>query len=117
MNVTMVSITVNRALKVMPPLVLLLLLVAMPGYSQISFNAQEKHGREMRKSLKEASKADIAYKETHLNPNAYTFKKGTAARKRIRKDELANYQFNERGKPIRWYHFLKKKRKQEQKKD
>ncbi|MFD3003747.1 hypothetical protein ACFS7Z_25550 [Pontibacter toksunensis] len=99
------------------PLVLLILLVAMPGYGQISFNAQEKHGREVRKSLRDAAKADIAYKETHLNTNAYTFKKGTAARKRIRKDELASYHFNERGKPIRWYHFLKKKRKQEQKKD
>lgn len=117
MEVMTVSVNVKKAVKVIPPLVLLLLLVALPGYGQISFKMQEKHGREMRKSLKEAAKTDIVYKETHLNTNAYTFRKGTAVRNRAKKDELASYQFNERGKPIRWYHFLKKKRKQEKKKD
>ncbi|WP_162054466.1 hypothetical protein [Pontibacter pamirensis] len=117
MKEMMVSTAVKKALKVILPLVLLLLFGALPGYAQISFKAHENHGREVRKSLKEAAKADLAYKETHLNTNTYTFRKGTAARKRAKKDELASYQFNERGKPIRWYHFLKKKRKQERKKD
>ena len=117
MKVIMVRTAMNKAFKFILPLVLLLLLGALPGYGQISFKAHENHGREVRKSVKEAAKADLAYKETHLNTNAYTFRKGTAARGRAKKDELASYQFNERGKPMRWYHFLKKKRKQESKKD
>lgn len=111
-------VKVSKAMKVMLPLVLLLLFGALPGYGQISHKAQEKHAREMRKSLKEAAKADLAYKETHLNINAYTFKKGAAARRRLKKDERASYQFNERGEPLKWYHFLKKRKyKQEKEKN
>ncbi|GAB3525732.1 hypothetical protein GCM10027443_00060 [Pontibacter brevis] len=117
MDVKTVCIDVKKAMKYSLPLVLLLLLVALPGYGQISFKTHDNHGREVRKSLKEAAKVDPAYKETHLNTNAYSFRKGTAARRRAKKDELASYKFNERGKPMRWYHFLKKKRKQERKKD
>ncbi|RDV11533.1 hypothetical protein DXT99_24320 [Pontibacter diazotrophicus] len=118
MEVRTVRSDAKKAVKVMLPLVLLLLFGALPGYGQISHKAQEKHGREMRKSLKEAAKADIAYKESHLNTNAYTFRKGAAARRQIKQDERASYQFNERGKPMRWFHFLKKKKyKREQKKN
>ena len=93
---------------------LLLLLVALPGYGQISFKAQEKHDREMRKSLREAEQADLAFKDTHLNTKAYTFRKGVAARKRLKQEERSSYQFSEKGKPVRWTKiFRKRKHKRE----
>ena len=92
----------------------LLLFLALPGYAQISFTAHERHEREMRKSLKEAEKADPVYKETHLNTNAYTFRKGAAARKRLKQDERSVYKFNDSGKPMkRAWIFKKRKHKRE----
>ena len=112
------NIHVSKTMKVTLCLALLLLIGAMPGYAQISFKAHEKHGQEMRKSLKEAEQVELAYKETHLNTSAYTFKKGAVARKRTKKDERTSYLFNERGKPVKWFHFLKKnKYKREKKKE
>ena len=110
------KVKVGGAIKALLPLVLLLLLGNIPGYGQISHKAQERHDREMRKALREAARADHTYKETHLNTNAYTYRKGTVARKRIKKDERASYQFNERGRPMKWYHFLKKKKYRQEKK-
>ena len=111
-------IYISRAVKAAVGLTLpLLLLAALPGYGQISFDAHEKHGQEMRKSLKEAGQTDLAYKETHLNTNAYTFRKGAAARKRLKQEERASYQFNENGKPVKWKKFFKmRKHKREKKK-
>lgn len=92
----------------------LLLFLALPGHAQISFTAHERHEREMRKSLKEAEKADPVYKETHLNTNAYTFRKGEAARKRLKQDERSVYKFNDSGKPVkRAWIFKKRKHKRE----
>ncbi|WP_458988075.1 hypothetical protein [Pontibacter sp. CAU 1760] len=84
------------------------LLLAVPGYGQISF--QEQHGQQMRKSLKEAERADPAYKDTHLNTSAYTFRKGAAARKRLKQQKRASYQFNEQGKPVRRFPLFRKKK-------
>ncbi|WP_018476120.1 hypothetical protein [Pontibacter roseus] len=58
----------------------LLLAIASPAMGQISFKTVDKHEQLKRKSLKEASKADASYKDTHLNMDAYTFKKGAAAK-------------------------------------
>ena len=95
---------------------LMLLLVALPGYGQISFKAHERHEREMRKSLKEAEQADLAYKDTHLNTNAYSFKKGVAARKRLKQQERSGYQFNENGKPVKWTKIFRKRKHKREKK-
>ena len=94
----------------------LFLFLASPSYGQISFKAHERHEREMRKSLKEAEKADPVYKETHLNTNAYTFRKGAAARKRLKQDERSVYKFNDSGKPVtRAWIFKKRKHNREKK--
>ncbi|MCJ8166083.1 hypothetical protein MKJ04_14645 [Pontibacter sp. E15-1] len=94
----------------------LLLLAALPGYGQISFDAREKHEQKMRKSLKEAEQVEYTYKETHLNTSAYTFKKGAAARKRRKQDRRATYQFDENGKPARKILFFKKRKLRQSKK-
>jgi hypothetical protein len=100
----------KKALKALLSLVVLLLFGALPGYGQISFNAQEKHEQKMRKSLKEAEQVELAHRETHLNISAYTFRKGAAARKRLKKDERSGYQFNDSGKPVKWKKALAKKK-------
>lgn len=95
----------------------LLLLAALPSYGQISFKAHEKHAQEMRKSLKEAEQTDLAFKDTHLNTSVYSFRKGTAARKRLKQEERSGYQFNENGNPVKWKKFFKmRKHKREKKK-
>lgn len=104
-------ILVSKATKGVLCLALLLLLSALPGYGQISFNTHgKKHEQQVRKSLKEAEQADLAYKDTHLNTNAYTFKKGAAAHKRLKQDERSGYQFNDKGKPVKWTKFFKKRK-------
>lgn len=56
-----------------------LLLAAWPAMGQISNKALNKHEHLKRQSLKEASKTDASFKDTHLNMDAYTFKKGGTA--------------------------------------
>jgi len=68
--------------------------------AQISYKTIDQHNQLKRQSLKEAGRADVAYKDTHLNVDAYTFKKGEAARKRAAaKDGRNKYRFNENGDP------------------
>ncbi len=55
----------------------MLLFVTMPAFSQISYATTDKHGKFLRKSLREANQSDVSvYGDTHLNMDAYTFKKG-----------------------------------------
>jgi hypothetical protein len=100
----------RKAVKIVLSLALLLLFGASPSYGQISFKSHEKHGQKMRQSLKEAEQIELAHKETHLNPNTYTFRKGAPARKRVKQDERNSFHFNERGKPMKWTRFFKKKK-------
>ncbi len=108
--------SISSALKPVLVLALLLLWGAVPGYAQISFDAREKHAQQVRQSLKEADVADYAYKDTHLNTNAYTFKRGAAARKRLKKDDRARYQFDENGMPARKFQLFRKKKDRQLKK-
>lgn len=55
----------------------LLFLTAMPAFSQISYTMTDKHGRLKRQALRDANQAEAStFKDTHLNMEAYTFKKG-----------------------------------------
>jgi hypothetical protein len=57
----------------------LLLAMSGPVMGQISHKPLNKHDQLKRKSLKEASQTEADYKDTHLNMDAYSFKKGGAA--------------------------------------
>ena len=89
---------------------LLLLLGALPAMAQIKNLSDDKQKKEQKRFLKEAEKTESTYKETHLNTDAYTFKKGEAARKRVKKrDERRQYKFDEAGKPLKKKTFLRRK--------
>ncbi|PRY14776.1 hypothetical protein CLV24_10313 [Pontibacter ummariensis] len=60
---------------------LLFFLFSVPVSAQINHVSHSKHEQELRQSLKEAAKVDALYKETHLNTDTYTFRKGVAGRK------------------------------------
>ena len=82
----------------------------MPAMAQIRTQTVEKHKKQRERFLKEAEKTESTYKETHLNTDAYTFKKGEAARKRMKKrDERRRYKFDETGKPLKKKSFFRKK--------
>ena len=76
----------------------LLVLSAASAVAQISYKAVDQHKQQKRRSLKEASQAEVEYKDTHLNTSAYTFKKGAPGRKRVAtKDGRTKYRFTENG--------------------
>jgi len=58
----------------------LLLMVSLPAVGQISNKAISRHEQLKRQSLKEASLVESSYKDTHLNMDIYTFRKGEAAK-------------------------------------
>ncbi|PKV67451.1 hypothetical protein [Pontibacter ramchanderi] len=59
----------------------MLLLAAWPAFGQITYTMTDKHGRLMRKALREADQVEATtYKETHLNMDAYTLKKGESGK-------------------------------------
>ena len=61
----------------------MLLLAALPAFSQISYTMTDKHGRLMRKALRDADHVEAStYKDTHLNMEAYTLKKGESGKVR-----------------------------------
>ncbi|WP_219337354.1 hypothetical protein [Pontibacter populi] len=89
---------------------MLLLLGVVPAMAQIKNLSDDKQKKEQRRFLKEAEKTESTYKDSHLNTNAYTFKKGEAARKRVKKrDERRQYKFDEAGKPLKKKTFLRRK--------
>lgn len=63
----------------------MLLLAALPAFSQISYTMTDKHDRLMRQALRDADEVEATtYKETHLNMEAYTLKKGESGKVRQR---------------------------------
>ncbi|MBX0334927.1 hypothetical protein K3G39_16945 [Pontibacter sp. HSC-14F20] len=63
----------------------MLLLAVSPAFSQINYTMTDKHGRLMRKALREANQVEVTtYKETHLNMESYTLKKGESGKVRQR---------------------------------
>lgn len=59
----------------------MLLFVTIPAFSQINYATTDKHGKLVRKSLRDANQVDASvYGDTHLNMDAYTFKKGETGR-------------------------------------
>ncbi|WP_461488971.1 hypothetical protein [Pontibacter sp. HJ8] len=58
----------------------LLLVAAWPAMGQISNKAVNRHAQLKRQSLREASHTDASFKDTHLNMDVYTFKKGEAGK-------------------------------------
>lgn len=58
----------------------LLIFAACPAMAQISYKTTDRHEQLKRKSLREASQADASYKDTHLNMEAYNFKKGESGK-------------------------------------
>ncbi len=90
-------------------LVVLLIITIGSASAQISFKETAKHEQRKKRFLKQASQADAAYKDTHLNTEAYTFRKGKAARKRTVRDERDKYKFSENGQAVQRKHKLKKR--------
>ncbi|WP_242926065.1 hypothetical protein [Pontibacter vulgaris] len=68
--------------------------------AQISHKETSKHKLYKKRFLKQADKTEAAYKETHLNTEAYTFKKGKAARKKAVRDERGKYKFSQDGQAM-----------------
>ncbi|MDO6390970.1 hypothetical protein Q4E40_12585 [Pontibacter sp. BT731] len=63
----------------------MLLLAVFPAFGQITYTMTDKHGRLMRQALRDADQVEAAtYKETHLNMEAYTLKKGESGKVRKR---------------------------------
>ena len=91
--------------------ILVMLFVGIaPAMAQIQSKSVEKHRKEQKRFQKEARKTESDYKATHLNTDAYTFKKGEAARKKVKKrDERRQYKFDETGKPLKKKTFLRRK--------
>jgi hypothetical protein len=58
----------------------LLLLAACPAMAQISYKTVDKHEQLKRQSLREANQVDATYKDTHLNMEAYSLKKGESGK-------------------------------------
>lgn len=89
---------------------MLLLLMVAPAIAQIQPQTAEAHKKEQKRFLKQAQKTESTYKDTHLNTEAYTFKRGEAARKKVKKhDERRKYKFDETGKPLKKKTFLRRK--------
>ena len=65
----------------------MLLLAGWPALGQITYTMTDKHGRLMRQALRDADQVEATtYKETHLNMDAYTLKKGESGKVRRRSD-------------------------------
>ena len=98
-------------------LCLLLALVAAPAFAQISYATNGQQKKQQKQFLKEAEKTESVYKDTHLNTDVYTFKKGEAARKRIKaKNGRAGYTFDANGKPVKTKKAFRKQKAKRQKK-
>lgn len=85
---------------------LILFLSAAPAMAQIKQKSVSEHKQQRKKFLKQAANVDTKYKDTHLNVDAHSFKIGESGRKRVRRDNRANYQFNESGQPLKKQRFL-----------
>ncbi|WP_242922178.1 hypothetical protein [Pontibacter liquoris] len=96
-------------------LLALLAFSALPAFAQISPESKEQQRKEQKRFLKEAAKTESVYKDTHLNTDTYTFKKGEAGRINA-KNNRAAYLFDENGKPIKKKKLFEKKRRQPKKK-
>lgn len=79
-----------------------LLLVAGSGLSpiraQTTYATHSQVKQETRKGVRQAKKAPAEYKDTHLNPDVHTFKKGRHGRRRLTPRD--GYEFDESGYPI-----------------
>lgn len=111
MKVRVVESCCRTAYKYSLSLLLFFLLGTLPGYGQISYQASAKHDQQLRKSLRDAEKVDSKYKDSHLNTDAYTFKKGEAGRKQVKRNKRDQLQFNVKGDPAKKLHLFKKKKK------
>ncbi|HEY4652229.1 MAG TPA: hypothetical protein VIG72_12490 [Pontibacter sp.] len=91
-------------------IVLSLLVGQQPVAAQIQQTSKGQHKKEQRRYLKEARNTEAAYKDTHLNPDTYTHRKGEAARKRVKKrDERRQYKFDDTGQPVKKTRVARKK--------
>jgi ribosomal protein L25 (general stress protein Ctc) len=98
----------------------MLLFVTMPAFSQISYATTDKHkhGKLVRKSLREANQVDASvYGDTHLNMDAYTFKKGETGKVkrqpwvRLFKARHEASQHNAADREKKRFHLFRKKEK------
>ncbi|QNF31727.1 hypothetical protein HUW51_02945 [Adhaeribacter swui] len=63
--------------------------------AQIAFVGNSQLKAETKRSKREAARIDSDYKETHLNTNYFTYKKGKASRKRVEVEETwEDYKYN-----------------------
>lgn len=114
MKVRIAAYCSQKVLKYGFSLLLFFLIGTVSSYGQVNYESQAQHDQEVKLALKAASKIDAAYKESHLNTDVYTFKKGAAGRKRVQQDGRDKYQFNTSGEPVKKMKFFKKKRKYKQ---
>lgn len=91
--------------------VIVLLLTATPAVAQIDQKSHDDHKQQRKKFIKEAGETEAQYKNTHLNINSYTFKIGESGRKRAKRDERTQFQFNEAGEPVKKKGLFGKKKK------
>ncbi|MFC6996269.1 hypothetical protein [Rufibacter roseus] len=78
----------------------LMCLLALPASAQTEFISPGQQKRELKKSLREAKKVKSDYQETHLNVEAYNFKRGESGRKRVNAQERDEALMNTDGTPV-----------------
>ncbi|MGV3541003.1 MAG: hypothetical protein ACO1OQ_14405 [Rufibacter sp.] len=77
-----------------------LLIAASPAAAQVEYLSPAQQKKEVRRALKEAKKIKSDYSESHLNVQAYNFKKGESGRKQVNPQEHDEMIMNEDGTPV-----------------
>ena len=88
-------------------LAIMLFFSTTPATAQISKKSADKHRKEQRRFLREADKADARYKDTHLDVNTDTYKKGEVPPGKIRSGRA--FKNNAAGKPVKKRTLFRKK--------
>ncbi len=69
-----------------------------PARAQTTYATHSQVKQETRKGVRQAKKAPAEYKDTHLDPDVHTFKKGRHGRRCLTPRD--GYEFDESGYPI-----------------
>ncbi len=82
-------------LKTFIVLIVITLSVNLKASAQIAFVGKSQLKAETKRNKREAARIESDYKETHLNTDHFTYKKGKSGRKRVEVEESwEDYKFN-----------------------
>ena len=82
-------------LKTVFVLTIIILSLNIQASAQIAYLGNSQLKAETKRNKREAARIESDYKETHLNTNYFTYKKGKASRKRVEVEEgWEDYMYN-----------------------